>query len=745
MTINFAGIAARLLASAEALVPSWLPAGKRRGHEWVVGNLHGAEGESTSINLTTGAWADFGGNDRGGDLISLYAAIHGLSQADAAKELDTEAVRDAPITTPKKPAARDARPAVAAPVDHPPVPQLNGRDPSATWSYVGADAPGPLFIVARYDPPDADKEIRPFTWRSGEWSFTHYPAPRPLFRLPELLASAPLPVLVVEGEKAAEAGNAALGASYFVTTWSGGSQAASKTDFGVLAGRDIVIWPDADEPGRKAVAGIAGKIGADARTLAIVNVPEDMPDGWDIADAIRDGMTPEQLLAFMAQNLKVLKAPPLEEERPPDAEEYPVAGEDPEQQSVFVSWKSMSLGLNSNGLPHATIANASLIVQRHPDLEGHIWYDTFAKGIFHDFGGEPEPWTDADDVAMTVKIQGGLRLDKFNLSTVREGISHAARVLKRNSLTKWLDSLVWDGVERRNDWLETCLGVEKTVYTMAVAHNWLVSMVARAYRPGCQVDTVPVLEGLQGRGKSSFLNVLGSPWYASITSSFGGEEFLKQIQGKWLIEVPDMAGFSKAQHTHILAVVATRTDRYRDSYGRRPEDRPRGTVFAATSENQNYLKDLRGRRRWWPLMCQFIDMDALVEMRSQLFAEAVHMYRAGASWHEMPDKETDEEQTARREPDLWAEKVMWQVEDWIAGGYVDQITSSNILVRALDIQVAKQTDIEKQRIYSILTDHGYVQKVKKINGISARIWILRETNSYIARRLKDPKTQRSFP
>jgi putative DNA primase/helicase len=143
-----------------------------------------------------------------------------------------------------------------------------------------------------------------------------------------------------------------------------------------------------------------------------------------------------------------------------------------------------------------------------------------------------------------------------------------------------------------------------------------------------------------GRGKSKFLEVLGGEWYGSLTRAIGDPDFLQEIQGLWLVEIPDMTGFGRREHSVILATITIRVDRYRPSYGRRAENRPRACVLVATSETDDYLSDTRGRRRFWPLRCNHIDLDVLASQRPQIFAEAVARYKAGASWHEMPE-ETD--------------------------------------------------------------------------------------------------------
>jgi putative DNA primase/helicase len=276
--------------------------------------------------------------------------------------------------------------------------------------------------------------------------------------------------------------------------------------------------------------------------------------------------------------------------------------------------------------------------------------------------------------------------------------------------------LQWDGTPRLRDWLCDYLGVARTEYTMAVAQNWLVSMIARAFKPGCQVDTMPVLEGMMGRGKSSALALLGGEWYAALPDAFGSRDFLQAIQGTWLVEIPDLAGFSKREHSHIIAIITNRSDRYRAAYGRWVEDHERQCVFAATSEKDDYLSDSRGIRRYWPLRISHIDLDALAKVREQLFAEAVIKYQGGAGWYDTPVEETRAAQIERRDDDPWTETVM----AWCC--VQEEINVGDVLTSCLQIEKGRQTQIEKRRVASILRDAGWRSLNTYRHGSPVKLW-----------------------
>jgi putative DNA primase/helicase len=197
--------------------------------------------------------------------------------------------------------ATDWKPIVPAP-DAAPEPDFKHHkhgEPSAGWTY--RDAGGRLlFYTLRFDQPDGGKEILPRCYgilkgRTG-WHWKAPPEPRPLYRLNQL-AEQPdsTPVLVVEGEKTAAAA-AELIADHVCMTWQGGSKAVAKADWSPLEGRDVIVWPDADQPGRKAAQAVAKALHEIASAVRIVDPPADLPKGWDLADPPPDGLDVRALL-----------------------------------------------------------------------------------------------------------------------------------------------------------------------------------------------------------------------------------------------------------------------------------------------------------------------------------------------------------------------------------------------------------------------------------------------------------------
>ena len=501
MAIDFARVAAAALADAPRLCSLWL-GGKRVGREWVgERTANGGPGDSWTVNLDTGKWMHGASDARGGDLVSLYAALHGISQGDAARAV-ADLIGYSDAVAPAAPASVRHRtqapesPALPIPADAPdPPPHKEHGAPEALYRYTDAWCVH-VFTIARYATPTG-KTFAQWTWRAGRWSGKSYPQPRPLYNLEALLARPDAPVLMVEGEKAANA--AAILDGYVALTWAGGAQAVKTADFSPLQGRDVTLWPDADDPGIKAMAAVAQILLPAARAVHVVR-PHGLPAGHDIADEIAAGRTPADH-AFIADRLMHIHQPAVKGDKsesispvvPAPAARKPRTGRkhdgrapiESNPTSAVASWESMDLIRNSGGVPLDNFANACKVLRLHPDIAGKIYYDSFRDKIYTTRDGRPREWRDADDRDVALWMQEYVRLVKMQPKTVSLAVLQVAFHDQRNSFQDYVRSITWDGTERLMDWVVDCLGADGTDHHRAAGKNWFISMVARGFDPGC--------------------------------------------------------------------------------------------------------------------------------------------------------------------------------------------------------------------------------------------------------------------
>lgn len=350
---DYRAISDAALRSSDAVIRHWLPGGERKGREYLARNPTRDDERpgSFSVNLVTGAWADFATGDRGGDMVSLIVYITGTRQGPAADTLARflglkvngtghsatdrtrrgigleDSLQDSPLGAQseawanirgskaeglRKPTKATWRARMPIPEDAPPPPARHRKlgEPSATWTY--RDAEGrPLCHVRRFEQPAGGKEFRPLTFCEDAigkraWRWQGPPEPRTLYGLDRLAAHPAATVIVCEGERAADAVAQLLPPPEYVATTSlNGSQSPNKADWSPLAERTIIVWPDADEPGTlyaDTVCELARKAGA--ASISILDpgtLRDDPPKGWDAADALAEGFTPDHLRLILAK------------------------------------------------------------------------------------------------------------------------------------------------------------------------------------------------------------------------------------------------------------------------------------------------------------------------------------------------------------------------------------------------------------------------------------------------------------
>ena len=391
---------------------------------------------------------------------------------------------------------------------------------------------------------------------------------------------------------------------------------------------------------------------------------------------------------------------------------------DGQPDSAYAVQQALGMEMNGQGRPHANLSNAVLAIKQRASETGvQLWYDEFMQTMAWAEGdGKGKPWADVDTLNLTSWMQSRMKLHGVQSHTVREAVVAYAFANRRNECREWLESLVWDNLPRLPVMLSAGFGAEANPYTSAVGRCFMVGMVARVLSPGCKVDTLPVFEGPQGSFKSTALRIIGGKYFSEIHEQIGTKDFLQCIQGKMLLEISELSSFRKSEVERIKSTISNCEDRFRAPYGREPADHPRQCVFAGTTNRTDWIADDTGARRFWPVLCGDIDRDWLSDTREQLFAEAVHRYRAGESWYDVPVAHAEREQSSRQSEDVWDDAVSAYMKDR------QQATVADVLTFGLGFEPNKMTRSDQMRVASILRRQGWESAQIWNGGRPQRVW-----------------------
>ena len=163
----------------------------------------------------------------------------------------------------------------------------------------------------------------------------------------------------------------------------------------------------------------------------------------------------------------------------------------------------------------------------------------------------------------------------------------------------------------------------------------LVAAVSRVFNPGIKFDYMLVLVGRQGIGKSYIINLLGREWYSDSLNTVYGKEAYEQLQNAWILEMAELSATKKADAEAIKHFISKTEDSYRQAYGRRVDTFKRQCVFFGTTNENEFLKDRTGNRRYWPLMVgvnkplKNLFKDLNKNEINQIWAEALYLYKCG--------------------------------------------------------------------------------------------------------------------
>jgi len=354
-----------------------------------------------------------------------------------------------------------------------------------------------------------------------------------------------------------------------------------------------------------------------------------MPDGrtlWDWVQALTPGEKKEVVCPFAGSTVgsAILTRPG-----------YPRNGY---RESLFslaeatmyrntYGWAKNTTTLKSGAFKQ-TAHNLKMIFESDDELFGGIAYDQ-----------RRTKFVDEEDGLLSVVAFVELVSEKYGLEysspRIMEKISDKKVPWGFDPVAARLDSLSWDGIERLDTFLRDHAQADDTVLNKVYSRRFMIGAVARAFNHGCQMDTMMVLTGAQGTRKSTLARALAfdmDDWFYGYEYKTGKDNLI-DLDGPWIVEWAELANIKKSSVESMKKFITERDDQFRAPYEKETEHHPRKCVFVGTTNNNDFLADNTGNRRFWIVDVQKkIDIEAFIAVRDQLWAEAVSYYKAGEVW-----------------------------------------------------------------------------------------------------------------
>lgn len=318
--------------------------------------------------------------------------------------------------------------------------------------------------------------------------------------------------------------------------------------------------------------------------------------------------------------------------------------------SSSASWTN-ALKYTLKGDLQQSIENAVTILENDENLKDCIRYNEMNYNIvavkdlpWRSVTNESQ-WTDADDAALRLYLESTYSI--ASKDKIFDAVNIVAMQHSFHPVRDFLNACEWDGVKRLDTLLIDYLGADDSEYTRTVTRKTLAAAVARVFEPGVKFDYMLTLRGAQGKGKSTLISKLGGQWFSDSFTTVAGKDAYEQLQGVWIVEIGELAGMKRAEAETIKLFISKQSDRFRPAYGRRTQEFARQCVFIGTTNEEQFLRDTTGNRRFWVVDTPNDAVKDVWNMSSeeikQIWAEAVVRYREGEQL--FLDKET--EATAR--------------------------------------------------------------------------------------------------
>jgi len=386
--------------------------------------------------------------------------------------------------------------------------------------------------------------------------------------------------------------------------------------------------------------------------------------------------------------------------------------------AVVAAWEGQLLR-TARGTVKSTVGNVMIVLRNAPEFRSKIRYNEMTQSPELDGTRLTQP-----DIT---RLRGVFE-DKYGMTpgaqTMWEALTAVSSESAYHPVRAYLSGLRWDGEPRIHRVLTEILGSAETELSQRIVRAWFIAAVARAMEPGSKVDSALVLVGPQGFGKSSFFRALGKPWFSDTPIDVTRKDAYLQIAGAWIYECQEIESFAASERrSQVKAFMTSQADSFRKPYEHATAELKRWCVLVGTTNEEHFLADPTGARRYWPLrVTRLIDIERLQALRDSLWAEAVAAYRTEESWwlSQADERALAELAESFRSHDPWEEPVTLHLQKVRP----DALLTTRSILTAIEIPAHMQTVKAGHRISQIMQRLGYRTIRKRTEGGGVpRVWI----------------------